>query len=361
MTLRPGQAAQYAKDLRLIYVNAETAILEQIAAAVARGADIESAEARLNIQRRMVSELDKIIRGIERGLPSAIRSLVRMSWNQGQAAAVANLDRAGITAGPEVFGLIRDTASEVALVRAAREPLESLRFGVRRRATDIYTTVGLRTAADVVSGSTDRREASRRHLERLTVKGIKGFTDRSGRSWEMGAYAEMVGRTTAAQASLEGHATRLEAAGVDTVVVSNAPEECETCRVWEGRILSLTGKTAGRLKDGKTVAGTVAEARRAGLFHPNCRHSYSVYLPGVTRRPETDTADPEGDERRQRQRAWERKIRELKRRAVVAEQFGGPHTAVARGRLREAQAEFKSWRDENDRKNLSYRTNTTSR
>lgn len=181
MTLRPDDAAQYAKDLRLIYVNAETAILEQIAAAVARGADTDSAEERLNIQRRMVRELDKIIRDLERGLPSALRALVRMSWNQGQGAAVAGLERAGLSASPSLFGAVRDTAAELALVRAAREPLASLRFQVRREAVDVFATVGLRTAADVVSGVVDRREASRRHLERLTAKGVRGFTDRSGR------------------------------------------------------------------------------------------------------------------------------------------------------------------------------------
>ena len=36
----------------------------------------------------------------------------------------------------------------------------------------------------------------------------------------------------------------------------------------------------------------------------------SIYLPGVTETPK-DTADPEGDQLRQRQRAYERRIRDL--------------------------------------------------
>lgn len=361
MTLRPDDAAAYARDLRLLYVNAESAILEQIARAVMRGADTEDAEARLGAQRRMVKALDSIIRDLDRGLPSAVRSLVRMAWGQGAAAAAGPLEAAGLTADVATFGVVRDTAAEMALVRAAREPLGALRFHVRRTAVDIFTETGLRTAADVTMGPLNRRQAAARHLERLTAKGIKGFTDRSGRSWEMGAYAEMVGRTTAAQAALEGHASRIQAAGVDTVVVSNAPEECKTCRPWEGRVLSLSGQTRGRLKDGKVVAGSMAEARREGLFHPNCRHSFAIYLPGVTKRPETDTADPEGDALRRTQRAKERRIRDLKRRAIIAQEAGGPQAAAARETLGKAQAEFAEWREAHDRKNLAYRTNITSR
>lgn len=361
MTLRPDDAADYARDLRLLYVNAESSILEEIARAVMRGADTDDAEARLDVQRRMVRALDRIIRDLDRGLPSAVRALVRLSWGQGAAAATADLKAAGLAGDVAAFRRIRDTSAEVALVRAAREPLESLRFHVRRTAVDVFMETGLRAAADVTMGSTNRREASRRHLERLTARGIKGFQDRSGRSWEMGAYAEMVGRTTAAQAALEGHASRLLAAGVDTVVVSNAPEECKACRPWEGRVLSLTGQTRGRLKDGKVVAGTMAEARRAGLFHPNCRHSYAMYLPGVTKRPERDTADPEGDALRRTQRAKERRIRELKRRAIIAGEAGGPQAKAARETLATAQAEFTAWREEHDRKNLAYRVNIAHR
>lgn len=64
------------------------------------------------------------------------------------------------------------------------------------------------------------------------------------------------------------------------------------------------------------VAGTVAEAILNGLMHPNCRHSLSAFLPGVTRIP-TGTADPEGDAARQRLRALERKARKQKLAAAA--------------------------------------------
>ncbi|MEV6667556.1 phage minor capsid protein [Streptomyces nigra] len=65
------------------------------------------------------------------------------------------------------------------------------------------------------------------------------------------------------------------------------------------------------------VAGSLDEARRAGLQHPNCRHSVSAYTPGITR-VDTAESDPEGYEAGQRQRAIERNIRKWKNREAAA-------------------------------------------
>ncbi|MFA5176945.1 MAG: phage minor capsid protein [Candidatus Omnitrophota bacterium] len=57
---------------------------------------------------------------------------------------------------------------------------------------------------------------------------------------------------------------------LDLVIVSSHGDACPLCVPWEGRILSITGKTEGYY--------TVDQARAAGLFHPNCEHNtYSYY------------------------------------------------------------------------------------
>lgn len=94
----------------------------------------------------------------------------------------------------------------------------------------------------------------------------------------------------------------------------------------------------------------------------NCRHREVLYLPGITK-PLKDTADPEGNKLRTKQRYMERRVRELKRRVAVAQELDprSPETAAAKAKLRAYQAEFKRWREENGRKNLSYRTSLTAR
>lgn len=366
MPIRPADSVDLATRLRTMYVDAESLVLQQIARAIARDGEVpDHLNARLDNQRRMVRELDRILRDLNKGLPGAVRRLVAMGYNRGVGFAVADMEKAGITGklavGVGLFGEVRDTGTELVLARAAIGDLEAMSLQVRRWCLDLYAKVGLVAAQEVASGAITRREASARLLTKLAGQGVRGFTDRSGRRWEMGSYAEMVGRTTVAQASLEGHSERLQAYGVDTVIVSNAPEECKVCRPFEGKVLSLSGNTNGTLPDGRRVLMSLAQAKREGLYHPNCRHSHSIYLPGVTKGPGRDTADPEGDRLRQQQRAYERRIRELKRRKVVADEFGGPQAVAAGKALRDKQAEFKAWRDENDRKNLSYRTNLRTR
>ncbi|MBB2941952.1 hypothetical protein FB565_001656 [Actinoplanes lutulentus] len=66
------------------------------------------------------------------------------------------------------------------------------------------------------------------------------------------------------------------------------------------------------------VEATLDSARASGFQHPNCRHSVRSYLPGITKLPKQPTADPKGDEARQRQRAIERSIRKSKERELSA-------------------------------------------
>jgi hypothetical protein len=91
---------------------------------------------------------------------------------------------------------------------------------------------------------------------------VTGFKDRSGKMWNMRTYTEMVARTTTAEAHLQGTANRLVEQGHDLMKVSTHRGACELCQPWQGKILSITGKTEGY--------PTLEEAKAAGLFHPNC-------------------------------------------------------------------------------------------
>ncbi len=90
----------------------------------------------------------------------------------------------------------------------------------------------------------------------------------SGKFWDVAAYSRMLARTAVADSRRVAFRERYLANGVDLVrVVANGTRH-PTCRVWEGVTLSLTGATPG--------FPTVADARGAGLFHPQCRHRYVV-------------------------------------------------------------------------------------
>ena len=360
MAFRPDDATDLAQAIRDMYVRSESLILEKLAKALASSADSPDwLTDRLMAQRRMIGELDKILYDLDNEIPGAVEAVTKLAFNRGQG--FANTDLKGVGISMDLNGAVRDTSTDVTLARAAVEPLSAMRLQVRRWTMDVYAKVGLLAAEQVASGAFTRREASMRFLQQLAGRGVVGFIDRAGRSWEMASYGEMVARTTVAQAALEGHAERLEAFGVDTVIVSNAPEECKICRPFEGQVLSLRGRTQGALSDGRTVLMSLAAAKGKGLYHPNCRHSHSIYLPGITKGPGRDTADPEGEDLRRRQRDFERRIRELKREKIIAEEFDPTAGKAAGSKLRAKQAEFKTFREENDRKVQTHRTNINKR
>lgn len=174
-----------------------------------------------------------------------------------------------------------------------------------------------------------RRRAVQRALNQAMAQGITGFTDRRGRQWALAGYVEMAAQTAAAQAVLDGQLGQMAAQGDNLMIVSAGPQECERCRHWMGKILTRDGSgvggatlvlpaaaTPGRMVT-VHVAGSLAEARQAGLFHPRCRCRIGTYRVGLTARPVT-RPDPEGQRARDRLRALERRVRELRLREAVA-------------------------------------------
>jgi hypothetical protein len=141
-------------------------------------------------------------------------------------------------------------------------------------------------------------------------------------------YAEMAARTAIGQATVQASMNRYAEFGFDLVRVSSHPRPAPMCQPWEHKILSRTGDTLGY--------PTYAEAHNdgKGLHHPNCGHSVTAYIPGVSLEELPRLADPgekalydkhgkeAGDQiaykAQQRQRQIERKIREYKRRQTVA-------------------------------------------
>lgn len=353
--IRPDDAAQLAKAVREMFVEAENALLGKIASALAKGLhEPDWAEKRLQATRHVLNQLDATIDALAAGAPGAVQRVLDFAYNRGIAAAGGDLLAAGAPEGV-AFAEIQPTGAVTALAAATTVAGPQQVFQIRRAAADLYRDAVTRSTTLMAAGVVDRREATAKAVAQLAAAGLKAFTDQSGRRWDIGSYAEMAVRTSAAGAMLQGAHDRLRESGHDLVIVSDAPEECKLCRPWEGRVLSLTGGTEGTLQDGRVVAGSLDEARSAGLFHPNCRHSYSLYLPGVTKRAPAK-ADPEGDALRQQQRAYERRVRQLKRELAAVEPFGGAQAAAAKAKLRAKQSEFKAWREEHGRKNLAYRT-----
>jgi hypothetical protein len=103
-------------------------------------------------------------------------------------------------------------------------------------------------------------------LVQVGAEGAMRVAVPSGRTWDPEAYSRMLSRTAVADTRRVAFRQRYLSNGIDVVrVVANGTVH-DVCAAWEGELLSLTGDTSG--------LPTVADARAAGLFHPNCRHRY---------------------------------------------------------------------------------------
>lgn len=237
-----------------------------------------------------------------------------------------------------------------------------------READDAYRRITADVMRQVTSAGTElpgisRLQAAQKALDEFAARGIAGFTDSRGRNWDLTSYVEMATRTAASRMHLGLQLGAMGPAGFDLVIVDNPSmlPPCAFCRPFEGKVLSLTGTTppgtevSATSADGRThtakVKASLAEARAAGLFHPNCRHSLLPFTDGAGFLPLAG-----GDERgyiehgrsishplpigtlagyeaEQKLRAFERAVRREKRLLEVA------RTTQAKGRARRRVAE----------------------
>lgn len=181
--------------------------------------------------------------------------------------------------------------------------------GILRSVMDTYRSVIAESSSGVLLGNQTRRQAAQAALNRFAKAGIKGFVTKSGAGWTLESYTEVAMRTACGRAAVQGHVDRLQANGLDLVIISDAPKECNLCRPFEGKVYSLSGT------DPKYPP--LDSARAGGLFHCNCRHSTGLYQPGITR-PMHDTEDPQGYEDTKHLRYLERQTRAAKRVELAA-------------------------------------------
>lgn len=351
-------AEDLAAEVARLYEDAEAALLERLAAALE--ADIESprwAELKLAAVGNLRTAVEDVANALQQNSDGAVRRALVEAYNRGRQAAVAELGaldigrelvaREALPNAPAVDRLAASMAADTRPVYAR----------ITRAVVDVYRRIVSGPAGNVLLGVATRRQASQRALNAFAQRGISGFVDKAGRSWDMASYAEMAVRSVTARAAVEGHVDVLDEMGVGLVMVSDAPLECPLCARWEGEVLTLNGppgphtvlaEHAAPLEQPRRgllrrrpeappvvvhVAGSLIEARAAGLFHPNCRHSLAAYLPGVSTRPPHHATTGTTYEDTQRQRAIERHIRAWKRRAAVAMDEQARRSANAKVRV----------------------------
>jgi len=337
MAVSADYTANLAADVVGLYQDAEQILLQRIARALAQDMDAPDwAERKLLQVQLLQAQTVRQLRALSGRSTEEISAAVLKAHNRGAALAESDLAALAARATGVTAGLPPGLPAVERLVTETIVAIQSTHVGILRAVDDVFRQVVARSAPQVLLGVQTRRQAAQAALNDFAKAGVKGFVDKSGRKLALESYVEMATRSATARAAIDAHVERLQAGGHDLVIVSDHSQECKLCRPWEGKVLSLSG--VARI-DGVDVAGTLAQARSGGLFHPGCRHSIGIYLPGVTKAP-TRTADPQGDADRQKLRYLEREVRSSKRQAAVA--LDPEAKRLADARVRNYQSKIRS-------------------
>lgn len=314
------------------YAEAERVLLVRMAKSLAKGIDNPGwAQAKLIEVHSIQSRAKTLLAQLGGDAEKAITEALNTAALRGAAAADADLVGALTKALNPITSSMPGSRAVVRLAAETTDKVLGTHPRILRSTVDAYRSVVAQASGQVLLGTQTRLEATQAALDSFAKRGITGLVDRAGRGWDMESYTEMAVRTSTAHAAVAAHMDRLQEAGQDLVIVSNAPAECSRCRPWEGKVLSISGSAVGT-----EAVASLDEATSAGLFHPNCRHSTGIYLPGITK-PMMDTEDPQGDADRQKLRYLERQVQAEKRVQAVALDPAAARKAELRIRARQAQ------------------------
>lgn len=240
-----------------------------------------------------------------------------------------------------------------ALLNEMQQANEQSERAALRYMNDVYRKTILRTAAAMQAGGQTLQQATDAATRDFLDQGIACIRYRNGRRVNISTYAEMALRTAGTRAMLMGEAAQRERLGLDTVLVSQYGACSPTCLPWQGLVYiddvfqpyhgtHTPGGTYGVSRNGRQYP-LLSVAMQGGLFHPNCRHTLSTWVEGVSTRPRPmDKAKVEAAAQLEaKQRALERSVRKAKRQAAG---LCDPAAAkAARARVRAAQKELRDF------------------
>ena len=306
------------KDIMAIYADAEDKMLKAVAKRVAKGIKTEGwNEQKLQETQKLNKELAKLIGNVQKLSNSKVSKGIIEAYKQGK------LEVGDKGTHETILDELEIPMNLKMQVLAANNLLNNASFQVLRNANDAYQKIMANATTGLLAGTDTRIQATQKMLNEFASKGITTFVDKAGRNWSLASYAEMCTRTVTAHAALQGHIDRQLEVGEDLVKVSSIGTTCPICMRWQGVVLSISGNSP--------KYHSVDEAKAAGLFHPNCKHTLGMYIPELDDGTEHEgKVEPMSQEEAnkqygvqrnkliERQRANERMIRYWKNRKALA-------------------------------------------
>lgn len=222
------------------------------------------------------------------------------------------------------------------LKKQVNRDMKEARDVIWRRMDDIYRQTVYKTEMFMAAGAKTLDQAIDMATKDFLAGGIDCIEYSNGRRVNIASYAEMALRTASQRATFLAEGKKRDEWGIHTIFVSAHANTCPKCEPWQGKVLVddvfSSGTTAEAAELGVPLLST---AMKAGLLHPNCRHTLATYFPDITTLPKVPDKEKslKTYEAEQKQRALERSIRKAKRKVAGA---------CDNDNIRKAQAELRA-------------------
>lgn len=208
---------------------------------------------------------------------------------------------------------------------------------------------------EVASGGTSRQEAVRNCIKEFSQKGIPAFVDKRGREWSPEAYINMDIRTTVNNTANAAQDACCDRYGLDLIQISSHMGARPKCAIDQGKLYSRSNRSGiAHDGDGNPIPfypwSSTSYGQPDGILGINCHHHKYSFADGVNFQryfPHDEEENAERYKEFQKQRAMERRVREVSRQADMLEAAGDTEGAkAARRQLRNQRKAYREYSKE---------------
>ncbi len=195
-------------------------------------------------------------------------------------------------------------------------------------AGDEYMDIINKVSSQVLAGTKTVEKAMQEAVSKLAEKGLTGFTAKNGARWSPEAYTKMVLRSNTQNTINHIQEEQMALVGNDYWEISQHSGARPKCADDQGQIFSVSGNTEpiidGRGKKIKVRSWSSSSyGQPDGILGINCGHSRRSFVPGLSIHRDNSIPRSENDKdyiEKQRQRQYERTIRNKKREIAMLKQ-----------------------------------------
>lgn len=230
----------------------------------------------------------------------------------------------------------------------AKDLLNLVNTTMLAQSKQIYTTIINNTVGKVLAGVSTPQKALAETAAEWAKHGIPALIDKAGKKWSVEGYVNTVIRSTTNNVANDMQLERFKEYGVDLIEVSSHIDARPKCRICQGKIYSLSGKSK---KYPAWSTSTYGEPD--GLLGINCRHKIYAYIEGKSRKtydPYPEYQVDKAYKESQQQRKFERNIRNAKKELKMYEALGDEQQIKsAKAKVRKRQVQMRHFIEESGR------------